>query len=117
MTVPELSDGPSHAVIGSARNEEAFVPRRLTDWMLDQFASADGLLHPLLLEVQEDPDLDLQIRDHYVNIYYHGSNLMEIRQSGRTAERLTTKFDEKYLPEFADHLGYRRPRSPRSTNG
>lgn len=71
--------------------------------MLDQFIADDGLLHPVLVAVREDPDADLQIRDHCVNIYYRGSNLMEIRQSGRTAERLRTRFDKKYLPEFAEH--------------
>lgn len=80
-----------------------YAPRRLSHWMLGEFIAPDGLLHPLIVAVREDPDLDLEIRDYYVNIYYHGSNLMEIRQSGRVAERLSTKFDKKYLPEFADN--------------
>ena len=71
--------------------------------MLGQFKAADGLLHPILSAVRDDPQLDLQIRDHYVNIYHRGSNLMEIRQSGRMAERLRTRFDKRYLPEYADN--------------
>jgi len=71
--------------------------------MLKQFVADDGLLHPVLVAVREDPDLDLQIRDHYVNVYYRGSSLMKIRQPARTGSRLKTRFDKKYLPELADN--------------
>lgn len=79
----------------------AHEPRGLSEWMLDQFAEADGLLQQVLVVVRNDPQLDLQIRKHYVNIYYRGSSLMEIRQPARTGKRLTTRFDKRYLPEFA----------------
>ena len=51
--------------------------------------------------VQADPELDLQIRHHYVNIYYRGSNLMEIRESGRGGKHLRVRFDRRYLPGHA----------------
>ena len=82
---------------------DTYERRGLSDWMLDQLVAYDGLLHPVLVAVREDPDLDLQIRDHYVNIYYRVSNLMEIRQSERKRVRLTTRFDKRYLPEHADN--------------
>ena len=77
--------------------------RGLSGWMLGGFIATDGMLHPVLVGVREDPDLDLQIRNHYVNIYYRGSNLMEIRQSGRKKARLKGRFDKRYLPENADN--------------
>ena len=58
-----------------------YETRELSRWMLDQMTKPHGVLHPILLEVQRDPDLDLQIRRHYFNVYYRGGNLMEVHES------------------------------------
>ena len=78
--------------------------RGLSRWMLDEFLRPEGLLHPLLRAVRKDTGqrLDLAIRDHYVNLYYMGTNLMEIREPGRNGQRITTFWDERYLPHHAD---------------
>lgn len=39
-----------------------------------------GLLHPLLERVKKDPTLCLEIRNNYINIYYRGGNLIEIKE-------------------------------------
>lgn len=78
--------------------------RGLSGWMLDEFRRPGGLLHPLLRAVREDPGqrLDFAIRDHYVNLYFMGTNLMEIREPGPIAQRITTFWDERYLPHHAE---------------
>ena len=68
--------------------------------MLGEFIEPSGRLFPVLEAVRADPQLDLEIRDHYVNIYYRGTNLMEIRQPASGRESLTTSFDRRYLPTF-----------------
>ena len=69
--------------------------------MLDQFLT--GRLHPIIVAVRDDEKwrnkLDLHIRDRYVNIYYRGTNFMQINEKGRGGRRLTTFFDPLYLPD------------------
>ncbi len=38
----------------------------------------EGHLSPLIDRVTEDKDLDLQIRDNYINIYYKGNSLLKL---------------------------------------
>ena len=64
--------------------------------MLDQLTKPDGVLHPILLEVQRDPDLDVQIRRHYFNVYYRGGNLMEVRESRMARLPFRASFHEGY---------------------
>lgn len=72
-------------------------PRGLSGWMLEQLLDPDGRLHPVLCAVRDDPELDLQIRDDFLNIYYRGGNLMEIRQPASGAKTLKARFDSKYI--------------------
>jgi hypothetical protein len=72
-------------------------PRGLSGWMLEQLLDPDGCLHPDLRAVRDDPELDLQIRDDFLNIYNRGGNLMEIRQSASGAKTLKARFDSKYI--------------------
>jgi hypothetical protein len=67
--------------------------------MLGEFTNPDGILHPVLVAVQDDPELDLEIRNRYVNIYYRGTNLMQINETGRGGQRLTAFFEPLYLPD------------------
>ncbi len=38
-----------------------------------------GLLLGMLQQVRADKDLDLHIRDNYLNIYYKGNSLLTVR--------------------------------------
>ena len=89
---------------GSSLDTRSAEGRGLSGWMLGEFRRHDGLLHPLLQAVREDPGqrLDFAIRDHYVNLYFMGTNLMEIREPGPGAQRITTFWDERYLPHHAE---------------
>lgn len=82
---------------------DGFKGRGLTDWMLRQFIEPDGILHPILLELQADTEgwYELEIRRYYVNIYYRGGNLMEIRQPDAKTPRLTGSIDKRYIERHA----------------
>ena len=41
-----------------------------------------GFLAPVTARVVADPDLDLQIRDNYLNIYYKGNSLVKLTEVG-----------------------------------
>ena len=82
---------------------ESCPPRGLSEWMLGQFTDHDGLLYPVLAAVHSDATLDLQIRDLYVNIYYRGTNLMEIAESRSGTHQLRSHFDKKYIQKYADN--------------
>ncbi len=47
--------------------------RRLHDSFME--ALQNGFLMELLDEIKKDTDLDLEIRDNYLNIYYKGNSL------------------------------------------
>ena len=100
---------------------DSFEGRGLTEWMLRQLIEPEGLLHPVLAAVRSDPDgaLELEIRWHYVNIYYRGANLMEVRQPSPRSSRLTGRFDRRYLQKYAARPWGARPppRNLLSTNG
>jgi len=100
----------------SVRNPETddFIGRGLTDWMIRQFTEADGMLHPILIELRADSHgwYELEIRRHYVNIYYRGGNLMEIRQPDPHYGRLSAKFDKRYIAKYAGVKKWERKSLP-----
>ncbi len=55
----------------------------------------DGILWPILERLQHDDTLSLDIRNGYVDIYYRGGRLLELRANAG-ATRFTTVFDENY---------------------
>jgi hypothetical protein len=91
-----------------------FSGRGLTDWMLRQFTETDGMLHPILVELKDDSHrwYELEIRRHYVNIYYRGGNLMEIRQPDPCYGRLTARFDKRYIAKYAGEGKWERKSPP-----
>ncbi len=42
-----------------------------------------GLLQPLLQRVHDDPTLELEIRDDYINVYYRGGSLLKLESRTR----------------------------------
>ncbi len=53
-----------------------------------------GILQPLLSIVKKDPDLVLQIRNNYINIYYKGGNMLKITHG------LGYDFDHNYFKGY-----------------
>lgn len=54
-----------------------------------------GFLSPLLGNVLADKDLDLHIRDNYLNIYYKGNSLLKLAESG--SSRFKVEIHPKFL--------------------
>jgi len=50
--------------------------RGLSDKFIEDLKK--GCLHPILKAVQTDEDLILEIRKHYINIYYRGGNILKL---------------------------------------
>ena len=65
----------------------------------DSFLSAlkDGCLAELTATVRSDATLCLELRGDYINVYYRGGNLMELRQSGQSAGEYAVSFDTNYF--------------------
>lgn len=61
---------------------------------------AHGSLKPLLERVKIDPDLDLQIRNGYINIYYKGNNLLKLIDN----EDLSCEMHDKFKPEITNPI-------------
>ena len=59
-------------------------------------ALKEGDLFPLLKSVRDDSSLCLELRGNYINVYYRGGNLMEVKH-GRSGTRF--RFDKKYGAE------------------
>jgi len=68
------------------------MPHILDDEFVHDLLS--GSFSSLLEYVIDDPSLDLQIRDNYINIYYRGGNLLKIDKVGNEYNYF---FDMKYL--------------------
>lgn len=54
-----------------------------------------GLLNPILERVKKDSTLCLEIREGYINIYYRGGNIIEIRE--KKLGKYYASFDVKYI--------------------
>lgn len=56
--------------------------RRLSDNFMHQLTR--GFLAPLTRAVVRDNDLNLQIRDNYLNVYFKGNSLLKLTEAGDT---------------------------------
>ena len=65
----------------------------------DSFMSAlkDGCLAELAATVRFDTSLCLELRGDYLNVYYRGGNLMEVRKGGQSAAEHSVFFDPNYF--------------------
>ena len=68
------------------------MPHILDDEFVQDLLS--GCFSSLLEFVIDDPSLDLQIRDNYINIYYRGGNILKIGKKGSGYDYF---FDKEYF--------------------
>ena len=59
-----------------------------------------GFLAELTREVKKDSDLDLEIRENYINLYYKGNSLLRLKRS--TAGRYRVELHKKFLTGLPD---------------
>ena len=57
-----------------------------------------GILRPILERLRRDDTLSLEIRNGYIDIYYRGGRLLNLRANAK-ADKFTTAFDERYCVE------------------
>ena len=53
--------------------------RRLSDKFFYDLKS--GFLSGIIASVRTDPDLNLEIRDRYINVYYKGNSLLKLTET------------------------------------
>lgn len=75
--------------------------RRLSDQYLACLKS--GFLSPLTEYVKQDPDLNLEIRDGYINVYYKGNALLKLVETGSGYKAAV---HEKFLVGIAISLDF-----------
>jgi hypothetical protein len=80
--------------IGHAVEEKP--QRRISAEFEDQLT--DGILWPILERLQHDDTLSLEVRNGYLDIYYRGGRLLELR-ANRGATKFTTAFDDRYCDD------------------
>ena len=67
--------------------------RRLSDEFFSNLKV--GFLSGITESVKGDPDLNLEIRDHYINVYYKGNSLLKLTET--PSFRYRAKIDDKFL--------------------
>ena len=68
--------------------------RKLSANFMDDLFNSDGALHPILDRVKKDHTLMLAIRDGYINIYYRGGNILNLKE--QTKGFYQASFDDEY---------------------
>jgi len=72
---------------------------------MDDLLKPEGLLYPIRAKIIKDQTLMLAIRDHYINIYYRGGNILKVMEHSKGFYR--TSFDDQYnmsKQNFSDSL-------------
>ena len=67
--------------------------RGLSDKFFDCLKS--GFLSGITESVKGDPDLNLEIRDRYINVYYKGNSLLKLAETGST--QYNAEIHEKFV--------------------
>lgn len=61
---------------------------------MQDLVDSDGVLHPILTQVKKDHTLMLAIRDNFINIYYRGGNILNLKEHKKGFYQ--TSFDDQY---------------------
>lgn len=81
--------------------------REISSNFLADLKNDTGILQPILKRIQNDHTLMLAIRDGYVNIYYRGGNILNVKEQHQGS--YLASFDSKY-----DKFGKSMPFLPRA---
>ena len=68
--------------------------RRLSDKFMVDLIQSEGVLYPILTRVKKDHTLMLAIRENFINIYYRGGNILNIKEHNKGFYQAS--FDEQY---------------------
>ncbi len=68
--------------------------RKLSVKFMGDLVNSDGVLHPILTRVKKDHTLMLAIRENFVNIYYRGGNILNIKEHNK--DFYQASFDDQY---------------------
>jgi len=125
QNVIQLKDGEIMELNSSVKRVKQEVMRRraLSDEFMRELK--DGIYRSLVQRVRLDKDLDMEFRGSYINIYYQGHSIMNLRKNGNVAidkkfkrgieeripKALKTSEDVnaylKLLPQIKDNVVYR----------
>ncbi len=83
--------------------------RKLSAKFMGDLVDSEGVLHPILTRVKKDHTLMLAIRENYINIYYRGGNILNIKAHNKGFYQAS--FDDKY-----NKSGLLIPHSPTEIN-
>lgn len=68
--------------------------RKLSAKFIGDLINSDGVLHPLLTRVKKDHTLMLAIRKNFINIYYRGGNILNLKEHNKGYYQAS--FDDQY---------------------
>ena len=83
--------------------------RKLSVKFMGDLVNSDGVLHPILTRVKKDHTLMLAIRENFINIYYRGGNILNIKENNKGFYQAS--FDDQY-----NKSGLLIPNSPTEIN-
>ena len=61
---------------------------------MSDLVNSDGVLHPILTRVKKDHTLMLTIRENFINIYYRGGNILNLKEHNKGFYQAS--FDDQY---------------------
>ncbi len=68
--------------------------RKLSLKFISDLVNSVGVLHPILTRVKKDHTLMLAIRENFINIYYRGGNILNIKEHNEGFYQAS--FDDQY---------------------
>src|SRR5687767_10234263 len=83
--------------------------RKLSDPFFNSLQS--GFLSKITEYVKNDHDLNLEIRESYINVYYKGNSLLKLVKT-RSLTRYKAEIDEKFLEGIKIPLDFTESTTP-----
>ena len=68
--------------------------RKLSAKFMGDLVDSDGVLYPILARVKKDHTLMLAIRENFINIYYRGGNILNLKEHNKGFYQAS--FDDQY---------------------